>query len=554
MRDDDGGALAGHLAQRRADVPFGAGVDRRRGVVEDHDRRPQHHAARDRQPLPLATGKRYAALAHQRAVAERQAAHPGGELRRRGGVRDAVAVGPRVAVGHVALQGGGEHIAVLLDYPDRVAQRIQGHVADILAVNGDAPAGDVVEARHQVGDGRLAGARRTDDAERLARADGERHPAQRLRVAILGPIGERDVLEAQLAAGQRQRWRRRLVRHVRLLIEHLEQPLAGGGGARERVDHHAELAHRQLQNGHERQELDQAAHRGLAIHHLEPAHQQHQAHGGVVGEGHHRRVLHPDADALAGQQQCPPRGAVELAHLVILRGEGAHHANPAQVLVHHPGENRHALLQLVPALAQLQPRHDGAPADHRHEAHRDQRHERIGDEQLVGAEPDQHGEVEGAQQAEGHEHAYALDVEHAARHQIAGVDPVVVAEAEVLQLLVEGQAQRIAELLAKRLALLHVHGHERAAQQARAEQGQGHRQQSVAGRRVPLRRRLQQIVDAVHRLAHEAWNHELRQRRAYGAQYADQQAHAESQGHARDARQHSGAGSGIDERLMLVGK
>ena len=63
-----------------------------------------------------------------------------------------------------------------------------------------------------------------------------------------------------------------------------------------------------------------------------------------------------------------------------------------------------------------------------------------------------------------------------------------------------------------------------------------------------------QIVDAVHRLAHEAWNHELRQRRAYGAQYADQQAHAESQGHARDARQHSGAGSGIDERLILVGK
>ena len=220
----------------RCSVPASIG---RGGVVEDHERRAQHHAARDRQPLPLAARQRHPAFADQRAVAERQAAHPGVELRRRGGARDAVAVGPRIAIRHVALQGGGEHVAVLLDHPDRVAQRFQGHVANVLAVDGDAPAGDVVEARHQVGDGRLAGARRADDAQGLPGTDRERHPAQRFRVAILGPVGERNVLEAQFAARQRQCRRARIVGHVRLLVEHLEQPLAGGGGARERVHHHA---------------------------------------------------------------------------------------------------------------------------------------------------------------------------------------------------------------------------------------------------------------------------------------------------------------------------
>ena len=43
-------------------------------------------------------------------------------------------------------------------------------LADVLAVDGDPAAGHVVEARDQVGDGRLAAAGRADDADRLAGA------------------------------------------------------------------------------------------------------------------------------------------------------------------------------------------------------------------------------------------------------------------------------------------------------------------------------------------------------------------------------------------------
>ena len=405
-----------------------------------------------------------------------------------------------------------------------------------------------------MGDGRLAGPRRADDAERLAGTDGERNPAQRHRVAVLGAVGEGDPLEAQHAAGQGQRPGARPVRHVGLPIQYFEQALAGRGSAREGVDHHPELAHRQLQNGHERQELGEAAHARLAVHHLETAGQQYQTHGGVVGEGHHGRVPHPDADALARQQQGAPRGAVELVHLVVLRSEGAYHADAAQVLVHHPGEDRHAPLELIPALAELQPRHDGAPPHHRHEAQRHQRHQRIGSYQLVAAEADQHGEVEGAQQPEGDEHAHPFHVQHAARHQIAGVDAVVVAEAEALQLFVVGQPQRIPEVLAERLALLHVDRHEHPAQDAHREQGERHGHELLAGGRIPLRGRGQQLVDAVHRLAHVARDEELHERRGDGGQHAKQQAQAKAQRHARDARQHPGAGAGIDEGLKPIGE
>ena len=46
-------------------------------------------------------------------------------------------------------------------------QRIERHVADVVAVDGDAAAGHVVEARQQVEHGALAAARRPEQRDRL---------------------------------------------------------------------------------------------------------------------------------------------------------------------------------------------------------------------------------------------------------------------------------------------------------------------------------------------------------------------------------------------------
>ena len=72
--DGDRGAALNQVVQRLLDLALGFRVDRRRGFVQDQDRRVDQQGPRDRNPLPLAAGERLAALAHQRIVAVGQAA------------------------------------------------------------------------------------------------------------------------------------------------------------------------------------------------------------------------------------------------------------------------------------------------------------------------------------------------------------------------------------------------------------------------------------------------------------------------------------------------
>ena len=86
----DGHAVLGEAPHRRPDTLLGAGVDGGGGIVEHHHRWPQHQAARDGQALPLAAGKRYAALADDRVVAGRKADDVVVQLRQFGGALDAL--------------------------------------------------------------------------------------------------------------------------------------------------------------------------------------------------------------------------------------------------------------------------------------------------------------------------------------------------------------------------------------------------------------------------------------------------------------------------------
>ena len=83
-----------------------------------------------------------------------------------------VRVGPAVedVVAHRAVQQRG----VLRDHADLRAQAVLRAVRDVLAVDQDAAAFDVVEAQQQVDDRRLARARAADQADLLAGADVQR--------------------------------------------------------------------------------------------------------------------------------------------------------------------------------------------------------------------------------------------------------------------------------------------------------------------------------------------------------------------------------------------
>ena len=151
--DDDHGALLDDVLEGGADAPFGRGVDGGRRIVEDQHRAVDHDAAGDREALALAARQRDASLTDQGAVARGELADVVMKLRRGRRALDAAAPGPGRAVGDVVVDAGGKHVGLLLDDADGAAQRGQGNLANVLAVDGDAPTADVVIAAHQMGDG-----------------------------------------------------------------------------------------------------------------------------------------------------------------------------------------------------------------------------------------------------------------------------------------------------------------------------------------------------------------------------------------------------------------
>ncbi len=76
----------------------------------------------------------------------------------------------RPAVADVVAHRAVKQRGVLGDHADVVAQALLGDVADVLTVDQDASALQVVEAQQQIDQRRLAGARAADQPHPLARA------------------------------------------------------------------------------------------------------------------------------------------------------------------------------------------------------------------------------------------------------------------------------------------------------------------------------------------------------------------------------------------------
>ena len=110
-----------------------------------------------------------------RVVAVRQAEDEIMHLREPRRVLDLVLRRARPAIGDVVADRVVEQHGVLRHHADRRAQAVLREVAQIVAVDQDAPAGHVVEAEQQAADGRFAGAGRPDDRELAAGGHGEAH-------------------------------------------------------------------------------------------------------------------------------------------------------------------------------------------------------------------------------------------------------------------------------------------------------------------------------------------------------------------------------------------
>ena len=171
VRHDDRGTTLEDRVEAGLHQRLRLEVEVRRRLVEHEHARPGEERAGERDELPLTRRERHAAFVHRRV-------EPLGEPVDEVGQPDAMDRLPDLVVGGVRLREldvvadvPGEEERLLRNDAQLPAQRFDRDVAQVVAVDGDAALGGVVEPRDELGDGRLPGTRRADERHRLPRRD-----------------------------------------------------------------------------------------------------------------------------------------------------------------------------------------------------------------------------------------------------------------------------------------------------------------------------------------------------------------------------------------------
>src|SRR5262245_21096204 len=131
VSNDDGGSAFQQSRNRGGDGLLGARVERGRRLVEDDDRGPAQHCARDGYALTFARRKRQAALADLSVVAFRQALDEFMNRRGAGGFDDLFMRGFGPRVGDVFGDAGVEEERRLVYEGDGAAQVAEPQIAQV---------------------------------------------------------------------------------------------------------------------------------------------------------------------------------------------------------------------------------------------------------------------------------------------------------------------------------------------------------------------------------------------------------------------------------------
>ena len=141
------------------------------------------------------------------------------------GLFDLRRAGRGLAIGDVVIDGIVEQHGVLGNDANGLAQAVLADLADILAVNFDRAAGDVVKAEQQAREGRFTGPRRPDDGHRAA---GRHLEGDVFEDWPVGPVMKADVAKDDPPAGHFEGRRRRRVDNLQRLVDQAEHGLHVG--------------------------------------------------------------------------------------------------------------------------------------------------------------------------------------------------------------------------------------------------------------------------------------------------------------------------------------
>ena len=410
----------------------------RGGIVQDQHLRVLQERPGDAQALPLAAGDIGPALVDHGVVPVREALD---ELIGTGlpaGFLAFLQGGVFLSPAEVFQDGSGEERALLEHHGDLVPEDLHVVFPDIDAAHFHRSLGHVIEARHQVRQGRFTGAGTTDEADGLSRPDMQVDVLQGVIAALL--IGEIDVVEVDASVGDGRNRLRGIV-HIWLFVNHFRYT----GGARRalgELDEDHGQHHEGTQDRH-----DVAEKRSKLAGGKTPLHDEMRAipaqgdDAGIHDKVHHRTVQGHERLRLHVQVEQTERRLVELAHLVVLPDEGLHDADGIDILLHYAVHGVHLEEDLLEKLRRAgdEDAQEHAQDDHRHQENDTQllmdeeTHRQGGDHVQWRAERGAQQHLESVLDA-GHVRGHP-------RHQAGGGELVDVREGEALDVPVHRQAQ-----------------------------------------------------------------------------------------------------------------
>ncbi len=167
--DDEGRAVLAQPVDRLLHPRLGFDVERAGRFIEDQDRSVLQDSAGNRDTLALAARQAVTAFTDMRVVADHAAFDEVGRRRCLGCLDDLFFSRILAAEPDVVLDRAVQQARVLEDSCYCVAQRLAGYFGDVLSIDQDLPRLRLVDPLQEVDERGLAGARRPDDGDRLAR-------------------------------------------------------------------------------------------------------------------------------------------------------------------------------------------------------------------------------------------------------------------------------------------------------------------------------------------------------------------------------------------------
>src|SRR5258706_1407401 len=162
MGNDNGRSIIGQSFQGGLNGSLALVIQRTGCFVENENGRILQEDARNTQSLFLTSRQFHATLTDVRIIPIRQLRNKFMSIRFSGSFYDLIHAGIQLPVADIVRNGASKQIDILLDNTNILAERAQRDVPKVNAIEQDAAAVDIIEARNEGAKSRLADSRRSD--------------------------------------------------------------------------------------------------------------------------------------------------------------------------------------------------------------------------------------------------------------------------------------------------------------------------------------------------------------------------------------------------------